>query len=313
MMVISGTNRRNYQANRLTTIKTMKTRCRAAGTRQLNWNSGISFAISEFINIKRQFPTGMAVNQELFPSAWHRYPTPSLPTRGALRTPPFPPTPFTASYCNVCSGVEVSTEDQTTEQNFNTRQPSDPIFESDVMTIRRRRHLAATGATLALLGASPSCHAFLAGHVVISANTNSGMRSTRQPRVGEFCMSTIAAPSLSAVAASAGVSSSSPAASGSSKDEAGAGETKAGDASNTSEETEQRWIKDMKAGQKVIGYVADTTNFAAFVDVGVVRQGAKVCGRMTLWSNGAFPTHVQLLMWHGLSLVLMILHMLSCY
>lgn len=103
-------------------------------------------------------------------------------------------------------------------------------------------------------------------------------------------MSTIAAPSLSAVAASADVSSSSPASSGNSKDEAG--ETKAGDASNASEETGQRWIKDMKAGQKVIGYVADTTNFAAFVDVGVVRQGTKVCGRMALWSNGPFPTHV---------------------
>ena len=34
----------------------------------------------------------------------------------------------------------------------------------------------------------------------------------------------------------------------------------------------------MKAGQKVIGYVSDTTDFAAFVDVGVVRQGAKVGG-----------------------------------
>lgn len=176
------------------------------------------------------------------------------------------------------------------------------------MTIRRSRHLAATGATLALLGASPSCHAFLAGHVVLSANTNSGMRSTRQPRVGEFCMSTIAASSLSAVATinSAGVSSSSAASSDSSKDEAG--DTKPEDASNASEETGQRWIKDMKAGQKVIGYVADTTNFAAFVDVGVVRQGAKVCGSM---ANGAFPTHVQLLMWHRLSLVVMVPHALS--
>ncbi|CAN0480068.1 unnamed protein product [Laminaria digitata] len=34
----------------------------------------------------------------------------------------------------------------------------------------------------------------------------------------------------------------------------------------------------MKAGQKVIGYVSDTTDFAAFVDVGVVRKGSKVRG-----------------------------------
>ena len=39
---------------------------------------------------------------------------------------------------------------------------------------------------------------------------------------------------------------------------------------------EKRWIKDTKAGDKVIGYVAETTKFAAFVDVGVVRHGSKV-------------------------------------
>lgn len=38
----------------------------------------------------------------------------------------------------------------------------------------------------------------------------------------------------------------------------------------------RRWIKELKTGDKVIGYVADTTNFAAFVDCNVVRQGAKV-------------------------------------
>lgn len=38
----------------------------------------------------------------------------------------------------------------------------------------------------------------------------------------------------------------------------------------------QRWINEVKAGDKIIGYVKDTTNFAAFVDVGVVRRGAKV-------------------------------------
>lgn len=41
-------------------------------------------------------------------------------------------------------------------------------------------------------------------------------------------------------------------------------------------EAGRRWIKEMKAGDKVIGYVADTTKFAAFVDCSVVRRGAKV-------------------------------------
>lgn len=38
----------------------------------------------------------------------------------------------------------------------------------------------------------------------------------------------------------------------------------------------RRWINEVKTGDKVIGYVADTTNFAAFVDVGVVRRGTQV-------------------------------------
>lgn len=37
----------------------------------------------------------------------------------------------------------------------------------------------------------------------------------------------------------------------------------------------RRWIQDIKSGEKIIGYVRDTTNFAAFVDIGVVRRGAK--------------------------------------
>lgn len=51
-----------------------------------------------------------------------------------------------------------------------------------------------------------------------------------------------------------------------------------GEERDAATDNERRWIKDMKAGQKVIGYVSDTTDFAAFVDVGVVRQGAKVGG-----------------------------------
>lgn len=46
---------------------------------------------------------------------------------------------------------------------------------------------------------------------------------------------------------------------------------------NTATDAGRRWIKEMKAGDKVIGYVADTTKFAAFVDCSVVRRGAKVC------------------------------------
>lgn len=38
----------------------------------------------------------------------------------------------------------------------------------------------------------------------------------------------------------------------------------------------RRWIKELKTGDKVIGYVAETTKFAAFVDCSVVRQGSKV-------------------------------------
>lgn len=43
----------------------------------------------------------------------------------------------------------------------------------------------------------------------------------------------------------------------------------------------RRWIQDIKSGDKIIGYVRDTTNFAAFVDIGVVRRGAKV----RIWSE----------------------------
>lgn len=43
-------------------------------------------------------------------------------------------------------------------------------------------------------------------------------------------------------------------------------------------EMEKRWIKEVKAGMKLIGYVENTTQFAAFVEVGVVRRGAKVGG-----------------------------------
>ena len=49
----------------------------------------------------------------------------------------------------------------------------------------------------------------------------------------------------------------------------------------------------MKAGQKVIGYVSDTTDFAAFVDVGVVRRGSKVRDSRTQQVVFTFATAVQ--------------------
>lgn len=79
-------------------------------------------------------------------------------------------------------------------------------------------------------------------------------------------MSTLSPPLAAAVetaSAAAGGSSTAPS--------SGEGEERDADA-----DVERRWIKDMKAGQKVIGYVSDTTDFAAFVDVGVVRHGSKV-------------------------------------
>lgn len=81
-------------------------------------------------------------------------------------------------------------------------------------------------------------------------------------------MSTLSPPLAAEVetaSAAAGGSSTAPS--------SGSGEERDADA-----DTERRWIKDMKAGQKVIGYVSDTTDFAAFVDVGVVRHGSKVRG-----------------------------------
>lgn len=56
----------------------------------------------------------------------------------------------------------------------------------------------------------------------------------------------------------------------------GATEKKQRNSGGAAAKAGRRWIKELKTGDKVIGYVADTTNFAAFVDCSVVRQGSKV-------------------------------------
>lgn len=131
-----------------------------------------------------------------------------------------------------------------------------------------RRWAATAGALTLLCGASPCC-AFLAGHVVCvpqsGRSSGGGSRgSCTRPRA-DSCLSALSpsvAAEVEAACASGGVSSS---------PSADAAEETGADA-----DTGRRWIKDMKAGQKVIGYVSDTTKFAAFVDVGVVRHGTKV-------------------------------------
>lgn len=108
----------------------------------------------------------------------------------------------------------------------------------------------------------------------ITTNTDaiSARSGSTRPRAG-FYMSTLAPSAVSAAEAASSpedLISSGPAAG----DSEGTGTAKEANA-----DADRRWINDMKAGQKVIGYVADTTRFAAFVEVGVVRRGAKVIGK----------------------------------
>lgn len=136
---------------------------------------------------------------------------------------------------------------------------------------------AAAVATLVLCGASPS-HAFLAaGHTVFAPQ----QQSCRNSRCSSTTMSTerdLASPAA-VVAAAAEVNepagdeagASSPTVISTASDTASSATTE-----SAATEAGRRWIKEMKAGDKVIGYVADTTNFAAFVDCSVVRRGAKV-------------------------------------
>lgn len=126
-----------------------------------------------------------------------------------------------------------------------------------------------------LCGASP-CDAFLAvgpsvfpthqagGHRRHSTSTAAMMDGDLSPAAGlavvaaEFDETT---PAAAAAAAAPAPNTAEAAADAKDTAAAGAG---------------RRWIKEMKAGDKVIGYVADTTKFAAFVDCSVVRRGAKV-------------------------------------
>lgn len=125
------------------------------------------------------------------------------------------------------------------------------------------RQWAARGGALALLCGALPCESFLVSHVACEPESGRCSGRSMRPRAN-LCMSTVTPPL--AASATGGVPSTSSAAS-----EETTGGNAGADAS-----TGRRWIKDMKAGEKVIGYVTDTTTFAAFVEVGVVRQGSKV-------------------------------------
>lgn len=145
------------------------------------------------------------------------------------------------------------------------------------MTGRRWRVSCAAAlavATLVLCRASPG-HSFLSAGPAAFAP----QQSCRNSRCSSTTMSTdrdVASPAVVAAAAAEVHNEDG--------DEAGSSPpTITSTASDTSSakgsaatEAGRRWIKEMKAGDKVIGYVADTTKFAAFVDCSVVRRGAKV-------------------------------------
>lgn len=138
------------------------------------------------------------------------------------------------------------------------------------------RCCAATILVLAY-GASP-CYAFLAvgpsvlpthqecGHRRHSTSTDAMVDGDLSPAAGVAVVAAEFDETTSGAAAAAAASAPAPRAAKAASD---AKETPAVGAG-------RRWIKEMKAGDKVIGYVADTTKFAAFVDCSVVRRGAKV-------------------------------------
>eukprot|EP00752_Nemacystus_decipiens_P003968 g3634.t1 len=132
---------------------------------------------------------------------------------------------------------------------------------------------AAAMATMVLCGVSPS-HAFLAaGHTVFSSQQT----CCRNSRCSSTAMSTerdLTSPAVMAAAAEVNEPADEAAGSSSPTMISTASDTLSAKGSAATE-AGRRWIKEMKAGDKVIGYVADTTKFAAFVDCSVVRRGAK--------------------------------------
>ncbi|CAM9763746.1 unnamed protein product [Pylaiella littoralis] len=164
----------------------------------------------------------------------------------------------------------------------------------------RRSRWAATGATAAatatsaavtlllLCGATP-CQAFLAaaGHGVLVPQQqpcrNNRCSSSRRtaamsaaddlsPQQPAVVVAEVDDPPPGASASSSSSSSSSSSAEGSTDAEK---KTAKPDAKDAAADAGRRWINEMKAGDKVIGYVAGTTKFAAFVDCSVVRRAAK--------------------------------------
>ncbi|CAN0128831.1 unnamed protein product [Ectocarpus sp. 6 AP-2014] len=143
---------------------------------------------------------------------------------------------------------------------------------------------AAAAVTIALLrcGGAPPCHAFLASGGMAFAPQHS-CRGSRHCRATSMSAADGLDLSNTAVAevdddGSGATSRSNVAAAtaGSTPGNTdGATEKKQRNSGGAAAKAGRRWIKELKTGDKVIGYVADTTNFAAFVDCSVVRQGSK--------------------------------------
>lgn len=135
------------------------------------------------------------------------------------------------------------------KQQDSTKQEVPP---QKAMTIRR---LATASGALALACGRSPCHSFTLGpvvHLPYSGRNNVGSNGVVRPR-----------PRWAVSAASA-------------QDVVAATALPDGGSGGPEARSDRRWIRDVKTGDKVIGYVADTTGFAAFVDVGVVRHGSKV-------------------------------------
>ncbi|CAM9248121.1 unnamed protein product [Ectocarpus fasciculatus] len=158
------------------------------------------------------------------------------------------------------------------------------------MTTAAGRWAAAVTIALLRCGGAPPCHAFLASGGMVFAPQHS-CRESRHCRATSMSaaadgldLSNTAvaevddddgdsgATSRSNVAAAAAAAGSTP---GTNTSGGATDKKKQRNTGGAAAKAGRRWIKELKTGDKVIGYVADTTNFAAFVDCSVVRQGAK--------------------------------------
>ncbi|CAM9715687.1 unnamed protein product [Scytosiphon promiscuus] len=158
------------------------------------------------------------------------------------------------------------------------------------MTNTSRRWAATAAGIIALYGGS-QCHAFLvSGRVALpqQQSCRSHRCSSRSANIMSADRVDLSAPAAGSTAVVAEVDDGNSGSTSSLSNAAGGSapsndddvavartETKGGGTKDAAKEAGRRWIKEMKAGDKVIGYVADTTKFAAFVDCSVVRRGAK--------------------------------------